>query len=318
MRFSDAPAASVRRTSQEQGDEDGAFTEIVLDQQGEGARRLQLPCRAGKSGPAVELLQIVNRELDRYLSSNGTYASELQPAPLPTSTPAHLQDTLLAARSWASVPEAAYPADAPGATAMCLRGLHTLVFHGGSKAPARFAIRNMQLGHYTSPTAVTCYRPDSSEVRFDDIPLRESREIEVDADTPGAWVLAVTSHNNAFRTESGTAVLYSPGPIAGCGRRDETYRYFFYVPKGCDAFQLALHGFGPEKASFRLYRPDGSLAQEEVDLARAVTREIRPDRMSARVWWLEISDIVEDYRFQLVGIPNIFAATPQHLLAPKR
>ena len=63
-----------------------------------------------------------------------------------------------------------------------------------------------------SPTVVVCYRPDGSKIEFGDIPLNQTGEIVVVADMSGAWVLAVTSHNNAFRIrpQGSNGVLYLP------------------------------------------------------------------------------------------------------------
>jgi len=203
---------------------------------------------------------------------------------------------------------------------MALRGLHTFVCRLRKGERAQFSVENVQLGRYTSPTAVRCFRPDGAEIAFDDIPLRGSREIVIEADADGAWVLAVTSHNNAYRVrpDSEATVLYSPGMIAACARRSEVHRYFFYVPRAARTFQLQMRGYGDEKATFRLFGPSGKEILARKDLGESVTCEIDAGGLSQRVCWLEIADVVEDHSFGLVGIPNIFATRPEHLLAPQR
>jgi len=271
-----------------------------------------------RRGPVMSMLAATNAELDTFLDSAGKYESPLRPGPLPAGTPAHVQDTLLAARSWLRVPEAALPTGVPEPTPMQLRGLHTFVFQAQPGDEISFTIGNLRLGHYVSSTAIRCFCPDSSEIRFDDVPLNQSRKILVKASQPGAYVLAVTSHNNAFRVDTRTAdaVLYSPGPIHGCRGRTQQFRYFFYVPRSINKFRLRLTGHGGEKATFRLFSPEGRVLLEEKHLSKSVEHQIDAAGLAGRVCWVETSDIAEDHGFELLDIPNIFAACPAHLLVP--
>ncbi|MDP6356054.1 MAG: hypothetical protein QF473_13175 [Planctomycetota bacterium] len=269
--------------------------------------------------PFLELLGSVNSELDHYLGSHGEYRSPLRPAPLPMDIPAHLQDTLLRARSWLRLPKDTLPTDPPAPSGMGLRGLHTFVFKAEKGDEAKFVVKNRQLGRYISPTAVMCFRPDGSKIQFDNIPLNQSSEIAVKVDASGAWVFAATSHNNAYfiePQESG-AVLYSPRAVGGCGGKSDAYRYFFYVPKETEAFHLRMGGSQHESASFRLFAPNGQQILEEKNQTKVVKREIKAPGLAGRVCWLEITDIVEDHSFELLDIPNVFAARPEQLLAPE-
>jgi len=267
----------------------------------------------------MSMLATTNAELDRFLKSPSDYESHLRPGSLPAGTPAHVQETLLDARSWVRVPKAALPTSPPESTPMQLRGLHTFVFQAEAGDELSFTIRNVRLGHYVSSTAVRCFCPDSSEIRFDDVPLNQSRQILVEPDQSGAYVLAVTSHNNAFRVEAGTteAVLYSPGSIHGCWGKTQRFRYFFYVPRGTGSFRMKLKGSGNETATFRLFCPEGRMLLEEKHLGKSVEHEIDAASLAGKVCWLETTDIVEDHGFELVDIPNIFASCPAHLLVPK-
>jgi hypothetical protein len=129
----------------------------------------------------------------------------------------------------------------------------------------------------------------------------------------------VTSHNNAFRVDTRTAdaILYSPGAIHGCRGRAEPFRYFFYVPRAIDTFRLKLTGNGNEKTTFRLFGPEGRVILEEKLLSKSVEHQIDAASLAGKVCWLETSDIDEDHSFELLDIPNIFAARPTHLLVPK-
>lgn len=273
-----------------------------------------------RQGPVLSMLATTNAELDRFLGSAGRYESPLQPAPLPTGTPAHLHETLLDARSWIRVSKAALPVSTPEPTPMQLRGLHTFVFQAEPGDEILFTVRNVRLGHYVSATAIRCFCPDLTEIRFGDVPLGQSRRIIVKANQPGAYVLAVTSHNNAFRidTQTADAVLYSPGPIHGCRGRTQQFRYFFYVPRAINSFRLKLRGNGSEKATFRLFSPEGRVLLEEELLSKSVEHQIDAGSLAGKVCWLETTDIVEDYSFELLDIPNVFAARPDHLIAPRR
>jgi len=272
-----------------------------------------------RQGPVLSMLAATNAELDRFLDSADKYESPLRPGLLPAGTPPHLQETLLSARSWVRVPKAALPTGSPEPTPMQLRGLHTFVFQAEPGDELSFTVRNLRLGHYNSSTAIRCFCPDSSEVHFDDVPLNQSRKVQVKAEQPGAYVLAVTSHNNAFRVETGTteAVLYSPGAIHGCCGKTQRFHYFFYVPRAINTFRLRLTGHGGEKATFRLFGPEGRVLLEEKHLSRSVEHQIDAGSLAGRVCWLETTDIVEDYGFELLDIPNVFAARPEHLIVPK-
>lgn len=270
-----------------------------------------------------DMLATVNAELDKYLQSGGKHDSVLKPAALPAGIPTHLQDTLLAARSWVPVPKTALPAKAPPAASMQLRGLHTFVFRAQKGDRVAFQVGNVRLGQYFSPTSVKAFRPDASEVDVGLVPLNESRELVVEVDRPGNWVLGVTSGKtvgNAFRVLSGAphAVLYSPrGFVAGCRGETAVFRYFFYVPKGTESFKVEMAAGGSEKATFRLFGPDAQQLLQEKDLAERVTRTVDAKALAGRVCWLETTDVVEDHSFRLIGIPTIFAWTPEQLLAPE-
>ena len=275
-----------------------------------------------KRQPVVKLLTTANTELDKYIESRGKYVSPLRPAPLPADVPAHLQDTLLAARSWVRIPETALPSNPPGPTGMQLRGLHTFAFRAEKGDEIKFHVQNVRLGQYVSPTLVRAYRPDASEVQFDPIPLSQSRQIVVKADAPGDWVLAVTSGKitgNAFRvrTDAPNVVLYSPGgSVHGCRGGKAQFRYFFYVPAGTTRFHLEMAASETETATFRLFGPDGRQILEEKNLSKSVRRAIDAATLAGRVCRLETTDITEDHSFGLVGIPNIFAWRGEQLLAP--
>lgn len=272
-----------------------------------------------RRGSVLSMLATTNAELDRFLDAPDNYESPLQPGPLPAGTPPHMQKTLLDARSWDRVPKAALPVNTPEPTPMQLRGLHTFVFQAEVGDETSFTVKNVRLGHYASSTAIRCFCPDSSEIRFDDVPLSRSRQIKVKADQRGPYVLAVTSHNNAFHVDTRTAdtVLYSPGAIHGCRGRTQQFRYFFYVPRAINSFRLRLTGHGGERATFRLFGPEGRMLLEEKHLGRSVEHQIDAGGLAGKVYWLETTDIVEDYRFELLDIPNIFAARPEHLIVPK-
>lgn len=278
---------------------------------------------AEKRGTVSKMLATVNSELDKYSQSGGKHDSPLKPKALPAGVPTHLQDTLLAARSWVPVPETALPDKAPPPAGMQLRGLHTFVFRARKGDKVAFQVMNVRLGQYFSPTSVKAFRPDGSEVDVGMVPLNESRELTVEVDQTGNWLVAVTSGKtvgNAFRVSSAApqTVLYAPrGPVAGCRGEEAVFRYFFYVPKATQSFELEMAASKGEVATFRLFGPDGALLQEEVALTRKVTRTIDAKALAGRVCWLETTDVIEDHSFELIGIPTIFACEPGQLLVPE-
>ena len=271
--------------------------------------------------PVIDFLRATNAELDKYLAGKGKYESTLRPAPLPVDVPIHLGDTLRAARSWRPVPQTALPVNAPAPTDFQLRGQHIFVFQVQERDEVRPVVKNVQLARrYLSATAIRCFRPDASELQIDDIPAGGSRQLALKADMPGAWVLAVTSHKNAFRiqTRDSGLLLYSPeAPIRGCRGREEVFRYFFYVPRGTEKFRLEMAASKVEPATFRLVGPEGQRVLEEKQLTRRVEREVEAATLRGRVCWIETTDICEDHAFRLVGVPNIYAARPERLLVPK-
>lgn len=119
------------------------------------------------------------------------------------------------------------------------------------------------------------------------------------------------------------AVLATTVPFAHsaltyvCAKGQEVSRYFFYVPKGTERFRMRMSGSGKETASFRLFGPDSLNLVEELGLSARIEREIDARTLAGRVCWIEVTDIIEDHGFGLVGIPNIFAWRPQQFLAPK-
>ena len=275
--------------------------------------------KADERPPVLDMLSTVNAELDRFLASNGHYESPLRPARLPAAVPAHLQATLQDARLWRPLPSQLLAAAYPDATDMQLRGLHTLVALVDVGDQIRFRVTNVRLGRYTAPTAICCYRPDASTISLDDVVLGQSRDVVVDVDMAGAWVIGVTSHNNAFRIrlDSANTVLYGPEQVRGCRGGDQVFRYFFYVPKQAPEFAVKLRASQREPATFRLFGPEGRLVLERVKLGKEVSCQIEPTQLAGTICWLETSEIVEDHSFQLLGIPNLFAARPEQLLVPE-
>ena len=271
--------------------------------------------------PFLDVLRRVNNELDKHLASGGKYGSPLKPAPLPTGEPPGLQELLVDVRSWRPLPASALPVDPPPAVPVCFRGLHTFVLHAGAAEEFVLHLRNRPLGRYTAPTACTLYRPDGAIQRPDDIPLGQTRRLSHEADHPSLWLAGVTSHNNAFVVLPGTrgAAIVERGSFRLSGNaRSGTYRLFFYVPKGTKSFVLSLRGHTHEWTTFRVFDSAGTQLLEERELKKQVQRTVSVRGHDGKVWWIETSEMVDDLRFALEGIPNIVALRPQDLLAPRK
>ena len=273
------------------------------------------------------LTTTVNPELDRYLSSRpAEYVSQLEPAPIPAGVPQHVQSTLLDARAWQPVPRETWPANPPPATAHSLRNLHTYVVLAEKGQTLEFDVVHGQVGRYLSPVTVVAIRPDYSMVPFDPIHPGDSRKIRIEVDRPGAWVIVMSSGSNAaiVSCSSPRTVLFYDEPtvqpqfVWAWNNSPAVRRYFFYVPKGTKEFGFVPSSSNQEPATFRLFDPNGKVLAEDVRLDGSPEHKIDATDLAGRVCWIETSDVQEDAFFKLVGIPNIYAASPQQLLAPKQ
>jgi hypothetical protein len=269
--------------------------------------------------PFIDVLQTVNRELDWYFASSGTHKSPLRPAPLPLERPAHLQELLIDARAWQPVPQQALPDNDPGPAGMTLRGLHTFVIRASEGDALTLRIANVPLGPYTAPTACTFFRPDGSAVPQPDVPLRQSATVTQQADAKGAWVVAITSHNNAFWVlpEVACCVLVSPDRFGLCKPRgaEGLNRFFLYVPRGTESFRIEMIASEGEPALFRVFDSAGE-SRFQRKITERVVQEFEPGDQAGKVWWLETSEVAEDHAFRLIGIPSIVAAKAEQLLVP--
>lgn len=269
--------------------------------------------------PFVGVLKTVNRELDRYFASGGTYESPLQPAPLPLERPANLQKLLIDARAWQPVPEEALPDDDPGPTGVTLRGLHTFAARAQEGDDLTFRIANVPLGPYTAPTACTFYRPDGSALPQQDVPLRQSATVTQRADAGGTWVVAITSHNNAFWVlpQAESCVLVSADRFSLCKPRgpEGLNRLFFYVPQATDSFRIEMIASEAEPATSRVFDGAGKLRFER-RATQPLVQAFEPGSQAGKVWWIETSEVAEDHALRLVGIANIVAAQAEQLLLP--
>ena len=273
------------------------------------------------------LTTTVNPELDRYLASpSPEYVSQLEPAPIPAGVPQHVQSTLLDARAWQPVPREAWPANPPPATAHSLRNLHTYVAVAKQGETLEFDVAHGQVGRYLSPVTVVAIRPDYSMVPFDPIHPGNSRTIRIKIDQPGAWVIVVSSGSNAaiVSCNSPRTVLFYDEPtvqpqfVWAWNNSPAVRRYFFYVPQGTKEFGFVPGSSKQEPATFRLFDPQGQVLAEDVQLDGSPTHTIDATKLAGKVCWIETSDVQEDAFFKLVGIPNIYAASPEQLVAPRR
>jgi hypothetical protein len=269
----------------------------------------------------------VNPELDRYLAARPEeYVSAFKPAPIPAAMPQHVQATLLEARAWQPVPQEAWPANPPSPTAHSLRNLHTYVAVVEAGQTLEFDVQHGQVGSYLSPVTVVAIRPDFSMVPFAPIPPGKARNIRIEIDRPGAWVIVVSSGSNAaiVRCASPQTVLfYDQVAVQGdfvwaWNNSSAVRRYFFYVPEGTQAFTFVPSSSARETATFRMFGPDGALLVEDVALDGSPTHRIDASELAGKVCWIETSDVAEDAFFKLVDIPNIYAASPGQLMAPRR
>jgi hypothetical protein len=271
----------------------------------------------------LTLTGTVHAELDRYLAADGDYESALTPGPLPIGTPIHIEQVLRDARAWqwSPLPARALPVKPPPATGWSFRGLNTFVLAARSGDRFEFDIAHAQVGTYRSPISVTVHKPDSSQVAYDPIPVRGSRTLVVNIDQPGTWVVAIDAGRNAclLNTRGPASVLYNPdGSTAIWGKRDTVLRYFFYVPETTTQFVFKPSAYGQEDATFRLFDPQGKLIVEEKNLTHPVAHRIDARKLAGKVSWIEVSDIMEDCAFGLVGIPTILVTQPDQLIVPSK
>ncbi len=270
--------------------------------------------------PFIDVLSQVNGELDRYAAAPTTYESALKPAPLPVGRPRNLQELLVGARGWFAIPDDALPADDPGPAGMGLRGMHAFAIRADEGESMRLRVQNVRLGTYTAPTACTFYRPDGSALAQVDVALGTRATLEQTADPGGVWVAGITSHNNAFwiLPEARRCVMASDGPFGLCKTRggEDLSRFFFYVPRGTDGFEIDMISSQAEAATFSVFRPDGERIYQE-RITETTRESFAADDDAGKIWWLETSDVVEDHGLELHGIPNLIAARADQLLAPK-
>ena len=270
--------------------------------------------------PFIEVLKTVNGELDRYFATGGTHESSLRPAPLPVERPANLQQLLIDVRGWEPVPPEALPGDDPGPAGMGLRGMHTFAVRAEEGEELTFRVANVRLGRYTAPTACTFYRPDGSAVPQQDVPLGQSATVTQRAVPAGSWVLAITSHNNAFWVlpEAEACVMVSDGRFGLCKPRgpENLNRFFFYVPQQTERFEIEMTASEGEPATFGVFDGAGEV-RSEGRVTEPVVEEFEPGPQAGKVWRLETLDVAEDHAFRLVGIPNVVAAAAGQLLVPE-
>jgi len=195
--------------------------------------------------------ETVHKELDRYMAAGGRYESPLKPGPLPRGIPISIQNALQHAHThkWTPIPRTALPANPPAPIASRFRGLRTFILQARKGDRFEFDIAHAQVGNYRSPVSVAAYRPDSSRVPFDPIPLRASRTIVLETDQPGVWVVVVDAGRNAciLRTTGPASVLYCPdGSTSMWGDRDSVLRHFFYVPENTTAFVFKPLAYGQD------------------------------------------------------------------------
>lgn len=270
--------------------------------------------------PFIKVLRTVNAELDRFFAANRKYQSLLRPAPLPAGLPMNLRDLLSGIGAWQPVPPEALPKNDPGPAGMSLRGLSAFGVLAKEGQEIAFRVQNVRLGPYTSATACTFYGPDGSQAQQCQIPLGETRTVTQQADKAGVWILAITSHNNAFwiMPEADSCVLASPQGFHLCKSRgpQKLSRFFFYVPRAAASFKIQMSASEGETATFRVFNAAGEMVCQHEKLDKEITEEFVTGDQAGRVWWLETQEAVEDHGFLLVGIPNIVAARADRLLVP--
>ena len=203
---------------------------------------------------------------------------------------------------------------------MVLRGLYTLVIRADEGERLSLRLRTVRLGSYLATTACTFYRPDGSALPQPDTPLNVAHVVTVTAPQGGTWVAGVTAHNNAFWVLPlvRRCVVAAAGPVALCKTPgpEVPNRAYFYVPRRATRFQIAFSASREEPATFRVFNTAGEKVFEQAALKKRRVQSFSSGNHAGAVWWVESSDAVEDHSFELLGVPNLVAASPKQLLAP--
>jgi hypothetical protein len=274
-----------------------------------------------KAESVLNMLKLVNHELDRYYASDRKYQSPLRPGPFPVERPDNLDYLTREVAKWVPLPKEALPENPPPALGFAQRD-----FDIDFAVPAKkgddlsFLVWNRRLAHYPSPTYVNFFRPNGSAVEHDSVQVGVTSTVVQRADKDGVWVAGVSGGPgmivNAFSVlpETRSAVLVPSDGVLKLGGNTSV---FFYVPLGCRTFDISLSG----PATARLCDASGKAVLEHsgANSDDKYTETVQvPDDQAGRVWWVTISEMRgEYYGLGLAGIPAVFAARPDQLLAPK-
>jgi len=294
------------------------------------------------SVPFDNMLRIVNGELDKYYASGRTYKSSLKPHAFPVEQPGNIETLRNEVGNWVPVPASALPTDPPSAQGLALRGSDLAVAvpaETGQKLS--FVVRNHRLAHYPTPTYTNVFAPDGKISELETVLVGKQAELSHSADASGVWVLGVSGGPpvvpNAFSvlpTTKSAVVVPADSVLRMFGFSNSfSTSVFFYVPKGCSTFDIQLSG----AAVLRLFDPSGKAIlehsegktkpvvvddEQEGAVAKGTDKDANTitvdDDQSGRVWYVTISQANwGSYSIRLGGIPAVFSARPEQLLAPK-
>ena len=306
--------------------------------------------RIGERQPFLNMLQLVNRELDRYCASGRTYRSHLRACPFPVEQPPNLAG-LQEVSQWLPVPAGALPAEPPVSWGFACRSSDlALAIPAQAEQELSFVVRTHRLAQYPAPTHVTFFPPGGqSVVDRESIPISDkgwssnAETVTQTAHTGGVWVLAVSGGPpvvpNAFsvlpQTQS-AVVVPADGALnmfGFSGSDPFETNIFFYVPRRRRTFDIRLSG----RAVLRLFDATGRAILEHregrtqrldrddeqegparaPDSPETATIRVAADQ-AGRVWWVQITEAGwGSYGIALEGIPAVYAARPGQLLVPE-
>ncbi|MBM3475688.1 MAG: hypothetical protein FJX75_20680 [Armatimonadetes bacterium] len=199
-----------------------------------------------------------------------------------------------------------------------MRGENLLFVAAKQGRPVEIALRNIQVGNYTSLLAWELRNPKMENVAKGMIEHKGEGTATFTPEMDGLYLLGLSAGSCSY------SVLSSNAPLAilaaeGVGLIGPQERLYFSVPAGLSEFTLSAKGAGVETVRVTVFDPSGAqVATDQTTPAeQSVTLKVPTGASAGQTWSLSTSradqGVLEDQTLRLdPKLPPVLSLSPSH------
>jgi hypothetical protein len=200
-----------------------------------------------------------------------------------------------------------------------MRGENLLFVAAKQGQPVEIALRNLQVGNYTSLLAWELRDPKMESVSKGMIEHKGEGALTFTPEMDGLYLLGVSAGSCSY------SVLSSNAPLAilaaeGVGLIGAQERFYFSVPAGLSEFTISAKGAGAETVRVTVVDPSGAevATDQTTPTEQSITLKVPAGAAAGQTWSLSTSradqGVIEDQTLRLdPKLPPVLSLAPEHV-----